>query len=386
MGKTMKQFLFRAILALALVFTARAADAQTQVYQSGTVTAGDPVVWTTSRFIGDATLLGGYSSLLVTSTTPTNCTNDAAVTGAYHQLCFGALNVAGTAGTLLYGAFGGAPTLPFVFSVNGGSIGFTGNAISINGSYGTANGPILAAGSSGGAVSFGTRTGNTTAFLTLSGATTANDCPKFDAFGNLVDSGGSCAASGVNSGTAGQVAYYATTGSTVSGNLDLTISSAALTLGRAGTSQGSVTISGATAGTLSLAVPSSVSTYTITLPSSAPSTGQVITATNGSGTTGWAFPGVVCCTYEATSFNASANTGYCIDTSGGTVTITLEASPANGDAIIVMDCKQSFLTNALTVARNGNLIMNIAQNMTDNTNNGNITLQWDAHFSSWVIR
>lgn len=54
----------------------------------------------------------------------------------------------------------------------------------------TADLPLIGNGSGG--ISQGTRSGTTTVFGTLSGSTTTNNCVKWDASGNLVDSGGPC--------------------------------------------------------------------------------------------------------------------------------------------------------------------------------------------------
>lgn len=70
----------------------------------------------------------------------------------------------------------------------------------------------------------------------------------------------------VNSGTAGQITYYASTGAAVSGNANLTISTAAVTIGVAGSAAGTLLLSGASSGTTSLAVASAASGV-LTLPS-----------------------------------------------------------------------------------------------------------------------
>lgn len=59
----------------------------------------------------------------------------------------------------------------------------------------------------------------------------------------------------VNSGTAGQLTYYAGSGTAVSGNANATISSGALTLGVATSVQGSLVLAGSTSGTTTLAAP-----------------------------------------------------------------------------------------------------------------------------------
>ena len=83
----------------------------------------------------------------------------------------------------------------------------------------TANAPLIGAGTS--AIAQGTRSGNTTVFGTTSGTLTSGHCVQFDSSGNLVDAGGVCTTGGgggtVTSGTANSLAYYATTGTAVTG-------------------------------------------------------------------------------------------------------------------------------------------------------------------------
>jgi hypothetical protein len=79
--------------------------------------------------------------------------------------------------------------------------------------------PLLGAGT--GAVTTGTLAGSTTKIATVSGSLANGHCVSIDANGNLVDAGGACTTGGgggtVTSGTAGQLAYYASSGSSVSG-------------------------------------------------------------------------------------------------------------------------------------------------------------------------
>ena len=103
------------------------------------------------------------------------------------------------------------------------STGVTGTLPVGNGGTGattfTANAPLIGNGS--GAIAQGTRSGSTTVFGTASGTLTNGHCVSIDASGNFVDAGGACTTGGgggtVSSGTAGQAAVYASTGTTVSG-------------------------------------------------------------------------------------------------------------------------------------------------------------------------
>ena len=56
-----------------------------------------------------------------------------------------------------------------------------------------------------------------------------------------------------------------------------------------------------------------------------------------------------------------------VNTSGGSVTVTLPASPATGDEVHFVDQGYDFNSNALVVARNGSNIANAASNLTVNT-------------------
>lgn len=72
----------------------------------------------------------------------------------------------------------------------------------------------------------GTLSGNTSKVATVVGTLTNGHCVSIDSNGNLIDAGGACTTSGgggtVNSGTAGQLAFYSVTGSAVSGETSLT--------------------------------------------------------------------------------------------------------------------------------------------------------------------
>lgn len=68
----------------------------------------------------------------------------------------------------------------------------------------------------------------------------------------------------VNSGTINQMAYYAATGTAVSGNPNVTVSTAAMRLGVAGSAAGTLLLSGSTSGTVTLAAQATAGTPTVT--------------------------------------------------------------------------------------------------------------------------
>lgn len=156
----------------------------------------------------------------------------------------------------------------------------------------TANAPLI--GNTTGAIAVGTRSGNTTRFATsVAGTLTAGDCVQFDASGNIGPAGGACTTGGgggtVTSATAGEMTYYASTGTVVVGNPDVTFNAGALTIGQAGTTQGSLLLTGVTSGTVTVGVAAAAGTWSLTLPTTDGDNGQFL-QTNGSGVTTWADP------------------------------------------------------------------------------------------------
>ena len=128
---------------------------------------------------------------------------------------------------------------------------------------------------------------------------------------------------GVNSGTAGQLTYYASTGATVSGNANATISSGALTLGVAGTAAGSLLLSGSTSGAVTVKSAAAAGTWSLTLPTTAGTNGYVL-STDGAGVTSWI----------ATSGGGGTVTS--VNVSGGTTGLTTSGGPITGSGTITL--------------------------------------------------
>lgn len=66
--------------------------------------------------------------------------------------------------------------------------------------------------------------------------------------------------------------------------------------------------------------------------------------------------GITYTTVKTSNYTASANDGVQTSTSGGSFTVTLPATPAVGDQVIVTDSVGSWATNNLTIGRNGSTI------------------------------
>ncbi len=308
--------------------------------------------------------------------------------GTSGQLTYYASSTNAVSGNANANISGGALTLGIVNSVKGSLLlnGSSSGTITLqpqaaagtfNWNYpitaGTSNQPLISAGGGASPMAWGTLSGNTSKFVTASGAFTVGNCVSADSSGNLVDNGTPCGTGGsgtVTSSTAGQIAYYPTSSTVVAGNSSLTISAGAVTLGVPTTVQGSLKLSGATSGTITVTGQAAAGTYNFNLPTTAGTAGQILTSGGGSGSPmTWGSAGLAAITAQTTAFNAASNSQYCVDTvTTGAVTATLPASPANNDTILFVSCSD-YSTNNLTIARNGNNIQGLGSDMTVATNN-----------------
>lgn len=88
---------------------------------------------------------------------------------------------------------------------------------------------------------------------------------------------------------------------------------------------------------------------------------------------------------KVASHTAVAWQGTLANTSGGAWTLTLPANPAVGDTIGVIDVASSFGAAPLTIARNGQKIMGLAENMTCSTNGLAFELVYQGAAYGWRI-
>ncbi len=87
----------------------------------------------------------------------------------------------------------------------------------------------------------------------------------------------------------------------------------------------------------------------------------------------------------ATSVAADVNKTYWVDTSSGGLTLTLPSVPAKGDAVRIFDAAYTFDTNNLTVARNGQLVMGLDEDLTVNTQGAAFDLVYYNPSRGWRI-
>jgi len=132
----------------------------------------------------------------------------------------------------------------------------------------------------------GVLVGKGTANATATAAGTSGQCltsngPSADPTYQTCGAGGTGT---VNSGTAGQMTYYATTGTAVSGTPNVTVNLGDLFLGILNTTGGQLDIFGATSGDISIIPQAAAGTYNFNLPTSAGTSGQALLSGGGGST------------------------------------------------------------------------------------------------------
>jgi hypothetical protein len=87
--------------------------------------------------------------------------------------------------------------------------------------------------------------------------------------------------------------------------------------------------------------------------------------------------GGVAYTFHTSNYTAEAGQGVLADTTGGSFTVTLPASPEVGDTVVVADAGGAWGTNNLTIARNGETIEDSATDLVADVDGVSITLVYD---------
>ena len=87
---------------------------------------------------------------------------------------------------------------------------------------------------------------------------------------------------------------------------------------------------------------------------------------------------------KTSDFTAVAGEGYFVNTTGGAITITLPASPSVGDEVDIVDSRGQFLTNNVTVNRNGSNIEGEASNKTLSNQNTKKKYVYSGSTQGWI--
>jgi hypothetical protein len=88
---------------------------------------------------------------------------------------------------------------------------------------------------------------------------------------------------------------------------------------------------------------------------------------------------------ENSAYTASNGDRIFVDTSAGSVTITLPLTPSLGDSVQIIDYTGSFQINNCIVGRNGQNIMGDASDMTVDTENSSFTLYYSDSTHGWRL-
>jgi len=120
---------------------------------------------------------------------------------------------------------------------------------------------------------------------------------------------------------------------------------------------------------------------TITLGAS----GDTIELASGASQTGFGRTGTVNwdTTAKTASFTAVSGNGYFINTTSGTITVTLPASPSAGDIVSLSDYTNTWQTNAVTVARNSSNIGGVSANAILSTEGQSVTFIYVDATEGW---
>ena len=114
-------------------------------------------------------------------------------------------------------------------------------------------------------------------------------------------------------------------------------------------------------------------------------TADYVLKTNGSGQLSWAEQsggGGIIYTRKTANYTAAPDEGIIADTSGGSWTLTLPATPSVGDVVVVAD-GADWGTNNLTIGRNGSTIEGVGENLTCDIGGVSITFIYDG--TTWHI-
>lgn len=150
-----------------------------------------------------------------------------------------------------------------------------------------------------------------------------------------------------------------------------------------------VTLGGSNPTNMAVPTEAAVKTYVDTrvpqaLPTSVGNTGQFLVS-NGT-TVGWATVSVTPqFSIKTANYTAVAGDNLFCNTSGGSFTITLPASPTLNMAVKIVDLAGTFNSYPVTIARNGSVIMGLAQNMSANVVNSSITLVYSNSTYGWRL-
>lgn len=116
----------------------------------------------------------------------------------------------------------------------------------------------------------------------------------------------------------------------------------------------------------------------------APGTNGNVLTSNGTTWTSAVLPaGGLTYIYTTTPVTATDKQGILADTTGGSFTVTLPATPSTGAQVVVADAGSNWGTNNLTVARNGSTIGGLAENLICDITGASVQFVYDG--TTWEV-
>jgi len=115
------------------------------------------------------------------------------------------------------------------------------------------------------------------------------------------------------------------------------------------------------------------------------SSGKTVSLASGASQTGFGRTGTVdwCTTAKTSPFTAASGDGFFVDTTSGSVTVTLPSSPSGGDIVAFKDYAGTFTSNGLVLCRNGSKINGESFNKTLGVANLSVTLIYVDGTKGW---
>lgn len=186
--------------------------------------------------------------------------------------------------------------------------------------------------------------------------------------------------SGGGGGTVTSVAatvpsFLSVTGSpiTTAGTLAIAYSGTALPVANGGTGATSLTANNVILG-------NGTSAVQVVAPGT---NGNVLTSNGTTWVSSVAASGGLAYSYTTTPVTATNNQGILADTSGGSFTVTLPATPAAGNQVVIADAGSFWGTNNLTVGRNGSTIGGLAENLVCDLSGVSVQFVYDG--TTWEV-
>ena len=114
--------------------------------------------------------------------------------------------------------------------------------------------------------------------------------------------------------------------------------------------------------------------------------GTTVQLGTGASQTGFGRTGTVdwCTTAKTSPFTAVSGDGFFVNTTSGQITVTLPASPSQGDIVAFKDYAKTWDCNAVTVCRNGSKIAGSCLNATLSVEAQSVTLIYVDNTQGWI--